>query len=185
MRALCLSLAVAWGLCSTLAATVLLPAEFREIVAGSQIIVHGRVIDVRSDVADERHGIESLVTVQAATFYRGSPARTITFRTPGGEAGRYKSVMVGAPQFKVGDEAVLFLKADGTGVPRIFGLNQGLFRVQVDPSTGRRLVIRHVLMSQSAAPVRVTRGDRSRRQLTLDSFGAQLRVVLQQQGGGR
>ena len=39
-------------------------AEFREIVAGSQIIVHGRVLDVRPQWVDGRRRIESVVTVE-------------------------------------------------------------------------------------------------------------------------
>src|SRR5688572_16955826 len=105
MRALSVSLALTVGCLSTLTATVILPADFREIVAGSQIIVHGRVIDVRSEWMDDRSRMESYVTVESATLYRGSPASTLTFRTPGGQVGRYKSVMVGAPEFRVGDEA--------------------------------------------------------------------------------
>ena len=39
------TLAVLFALSAPLSATVLIPAEFREIVSGSQIIVHGRVLD--------------------------------------------------------------------------------------------------------------------------------------------
>ncbi len=185
MRALCLSLALALGFLSTLTATVILPADFHEIVSGSQIIVHGRVIDVRSEWVDDRSRIESFVTVESATVYRGASASTITFRTPGGQVGRYKSVTVGAPEFRVGDEAVLFLKSHAAAaLPQIFGLNQGVFRVRVDPRTGRRLVIRQLLAAQGTGVERVTRGDPNRRPLTLDAFGAQLRAALQQ-GGGR
>jgi hypothetical protein len=183
MRAISVALTLAFLLCSTTSATVLLPAEFREIVAGSQVIVHGRVIDVRSEWVDNSSRIESLVTVQPAAFYRGAPAASITFRTPGGQVGRYKSVMVGAPEFRVGDEAVLFLRTGGSGPPQIFGLNQGLFRVRVDARTGRRLVVRQALINSGADANRVTRGDRTRRPLTLDAFAAEVRAAVQQAGG--
>ena len=180
MRPILLSILLLFSVHQTLAGTVLVPAEFREIVAGSQLIVHGRVVDVRSEWVDGRSRIESFVTIEAATFYRGSPAPTVTFRTPGGEAGRYKSVTVGAPEFRVGDEAVLFLKTDGPAGPQIFGLTQGLFRVRVDARTGRRLVARHVLVGAGAGAKRVVRGDRNRTPLTLDDFGALVRAAIQQ-----
>ena len=82
MRALSVSFALALGSLTTLTATVILPADFREIVSGSQIIVHGRVVDVRAEWVDDR--IETYVTVEPATIYRGSVTSTITFRTPGG-----------------------------------------------------------------------------------------------------
>jgi hypothetical protein len=162
-----------------LSATVILPAEFREIVSGSQIILHGRVTDVRSDWVDGGSRIETLVTVEPATWYKGTPLPAVTFRTPGGQVGRYRSITVGAPAFRVGEEAVLFLKSQGPAIPRVFGLNQGVFRVRVDARTGRRLVIRHALIAPAAGAARVARGDRDRRPLTLDAFGAQVRAALQ------
>src|SRR5215211_3171518 len=94
----CSVIALLFCLSVPLGATVILPAEFREIVAGSEIIVHGRVIDVRSEWVDGGTHIDSLVTIQPSTFYRGAPVPTITFRTPGGQVGRYKSITVGAPE---------------------------------------------------------------------------------------
>jgi hypothetical protein len=167
----------------SLSATVLLPAEFREIVNGSQIIVYGRVSSVRPQWTDGRRRIETLVTIDAADVYRGTPSRTITFRVPGGQIGRYKSVTVGAPEFRPGDEAVLFLKAQGPAVPHVFGLNQGVFPVRVDARTGRRLVTVPVVTARSAAPEVVARGDRSRRPLPLPQFVAQLKSAMQ--AGGR
>ena len=163
------------------AATVILPADFREIVSGSQIIVHGRVIDVRSEWVDGRRHIDSLVTIQSSAFYRGTPTATVTFRTPGGQVGRYKSITVGAPEFQPGDEAVLFLRDRGGAVPSVFGLNQGVFRVRVD-ARGHRLVILPAMTSRGQAE-RVVRGARERKPLPLAQFGAEVRAVLQQGGG--
>jgi hypothetical protein len=178
------SVLIALLLCFTpsLSATVLLPAEFREIVSGSQIIVHGRVSDVRAEWSDGRRRIESLVTIEASSFYRGTPVRSVTFRVPGGQIGRYKSVTVGAPEFRAGDEAVLFLRSQGPAVPQVFGLNQGVFRVRVDARSGRRLVTQPIVTARGAAPETVARGARERRPLPLEQFAAQVRAALQQGG---
>lgn len=175
---------VALLLCLTpsLSATVLLPADFRQIVDGSQIIVYGRVTDVRPEWTDGRRRIESVVTVAASDFYKGPPSRTVTVRVPGGQVGRYRSVMVGAPEFKAGDEVVLFLKAQGPAVPRIFGLNQGVFRVRVDARSGRRLVTVPILSPRGATPEIVQRGAAHRRPLPLAQFASQVRTVVQQGG---
>jgi len=165
-------------------ATVIIPAEFREIVSGSAIIVHGRVIDVRSEWVDGRSHVDSVITVQPSTFFRGTPTPTVTFRTPGGQVGRYKSVTVGAPEFRAGEEAVLFLRATAPAMPSVFGLNQGVFRVRID-ARGQRQVILPALLARGAGPEPVIRGARERRPLPLDQFGAQVRAVLEQQGGGR
>lgn len=161
-----------------LSATVLIPADFREIVSGSQIIVHGRVSDVRAEWIGGRRRIESLVTIEPAAFYRGTPAPVLTFRVPGGQLGRYKSVTVGAPEFRPGEEVVLFLKAQGPTVPQIFGLNQGVFRVRVDERSGRRLVTQPIVTAKGNAPEPVVRGARERRPLALEQFAAQIQTML-------
>jgi hypothetical protein len=166
----------------SLSATVLLPAEFREIVNGSQIIVYGRVTDVRAEWTNGRRRIESVVTLQPADFYRGTPAERVTFRVPGGQIGRYKSVTVGAPEFHAGDEVVLFLRARGPAVPQVFGLNQGVFRVRVDARTGRRLVAQPILTARTGAPEPVVRGAAHRQPLPLEQFATQVRTALQQGG---
>ena len=169
-----------------LSATVLVPAEFREIVAGSEIIAHTRVIEVRPEWADGRRQINTIVTAEILSPYKGDPARTVSFRVPGGQIGRYRSVMVGAPVFRRGEEAILFLNEAGPDVFHVFGLNQGVFRVRQDPRSGRRVVVPPVLMASGDVPERVVRGAASRRSLELDAFGAQVRAVLAaQQGGGR
>jgi len=168
-----------------LRATVLLPAEFREIVAGSQIIVYGRVAEVRPEWSDDRSRIDTIVSVEVSSYLKGGPGGTVTFRVPGGQIGRYRNVMVGAPSFEAGEEAVLFLSASGPSVAHVFGLSQGVFRVRVDERTGRRLVIPPVLMAQGEGPQAVTRGDRSRRQLSLDAFAATVRAAMGQPGAAR
>src|SRR4051812_27824664 len=168
-----------------LRATVLIPAEFREIVAGSQIIVYGRVADVRAEWSDDRRSIDTIVTVAAATYLKGGPGATVTFRVPGGQIGRYRNVMVGAPVFAAGEEAVLFLSASGPSIAHVFGLSQGVFRVRLDARTGQRLVIPPVLIASGEDPQAVTRGDRGRRQLALDAFANTVRAAMAQPGAGR
>jgi hypothetical protein len=165
-----------------LQATVLVPAEFREIVTGSQLIVHGRVVDVRSGWTDDRVRIETIVTLEADTYLKGGPGDTVTFRVPGGTIGRYRSFMVGAPEFRTGDEVVLFLKANGPSVAHVFGLSQGVFRVRREAGSGRPVVVPPAVMARSEAPQRVTRGASDRQPVPLDTFGAQVRAALD--GGG-
>ena len=130
-----------------LRATVLLPAEFREIVAGSQVIVYGRIASVRPEWSDDRSRIDTVVTVTAGTYLKGGPGTTVTFRVPGGQIGRYRNVMVGAPQFQAGEEAVFFLSASGPSIAHVFGLSQGRLSRQggrTDRPTARGAAGSHV-----------------------------------------
>ncbi len=169
----------------SLGATVLVPAEFREIVSGSQIIVYGRVADVHAEWTDDRRQIDTVVTLDAATYLKGGPGDVVTFRVPGGQVGRYKNVIVGAPEFRAGEEAVVFLSAAGPSVAHVFGLNQGVFRVRRNAATGQRLVIPPLLMASGDAPEPVTRGAVARQPLPLDSFAATVRAAMVQTRGTR
>ena len=160
-------------------ATVLVPAEFREIVAGSEVILYGRVVDVRPEWTSGRRRIDSVVTVDVGTYLKGGADGRVTFRTPGGQIGRYRSVTVGAPEFRSGEEAILFLTTRAGAMPRVFGLNQGVFRVQAD-RTGRRMVLPAALTAVTEAPAIARRGAVARRPLALDAFAAQVREAMRQ-----
>jgi hypothetical protein len=146
---------------------VIVPAEFGEMVAGSHLVVHGRVLDVRSFETAGRRTIESLVTIQVVTALKGEPGDTVHFRVPGGQVGRYRRVMVGAPQFARHEEVVVFLPGRAPLVPMPFGLTQGIYRVQRD-ARGRATVTPLV----TAGADRVVRGDPARRPLDLATFAA-------------
>jgi hypothetical protein len=158
-------------------ATVIVPAEFREVVSGSSLIAYGRVIDVRAEWADGRRRIDSIVTVDVVSWFKGGDQSTLSFVVPGGEIGRYRHVMIGAPVFKPGDEAFLFLKTANFPMPYVFGLNQGVFRVSVD-ERGVRKVTSPALLASGTDPEVVRRGAATRQPMALDAFGSQIRTVL-------
>ena len=108
----------------------LLPSDFNEMVAGSQTIVHGRVVDVRAQATTgAARTIESVVTVAVIDAIKGTSTREVTFRVPGGRLGRYRRVVVGAPEFATGQEVVVFLSGTPPVLPIPFGISQGVYRV--------------------------------------------------------
>jgi hypothetical protein len=165
-------------------ATVLLPAEFREIVGDSQIIAFGRVVDAVPELSDDRKRIETVVTFAVETYLKGGSGETLTFRVPGGQVGRYRSITVGAPVLESGTEAVLFLRKPDNGLPYVFGLNQGVFRVHRDARTQRRLVVPPVV-ARGETPERIERGAVSRQPMPLEDFGAQVQSVIAELAEGR
>src|SRR5215216_182099 len=154
-------------------ATTIVPADFTEMVAGSQLIVHGAVIDVRSQLTTGARTIETVITIAVADSLKGQSASTVVLRVPGGQVGRYRRVMVGAPEFVEGEEVVLFLAGHAPAMPMPFGLNQGVYRVV--RSGGRALVT--PLVAGNAG--RVVRGDPARRPLALDDFTGQVRMIVE------
>ena len=164
-----------------LSATVIVPIEFRELVTTTPVIVHGRVTDVRSAFVDGRRSVETFVTVAAEEYLKGNLGEHVTFKVPGGEIGRYRTVFVGAPGFTTGDEVVLFLRTPRAALPFIVGLNQGAYRVIADRQTGRRMVTAPILMGRAGVEAEpVVRGASSRRPLSIDAFRDAVRDVLAQ-----
>ena len=160
-------------LSTPLQATTVAPADFAEMVTGSQVIVHGSVVDVRAQASGGRGTIETVVTVGVVTTLKGDAPSAVVFRVPGGQIGRYRRVMVGAPTFTPGEEVVLFLSGHAPAMPMPFGLHQGVYRVA--RSAGRALVT--PVVPDGAG--RVVRGDPARRPLALDAFARAVRAIVE------
>jgi hypothetical protein len=174
MRALTLALLL---IASPAYATVYVPVDFSEMVTTSKFIVHGRVIDVHSEPTMDRSAIATYITIEVEQPLKGNARDSITFRVPGGEVGRYRRVVVGAPRFTRGDEVIVFLTSRGPSIPFLFGLSQGVYRVS--RATGRALVTPLVLTAEGAEAGRVVRGDPARRPLALDDFAREVRAVVE------
>jgi hypothetical protein len=182
----CLAALCALGAAATLQGTVLLPIEFRELVTSAPVIVHGRVTDVRAALVDGRRAVETYVTLEALDYMKGDLGTHVTFRVPGGQIGRYRTIFIGAPQFAEGNEVVLFLKAERASLPSIIGLSQGAFRVMPDARTGRRMVTTPIVVGAiGAEPKRVVRGDPARRPLPIESFRDVVRQVMATAGAAK
>jgi hypothetical protein len=180
MRSIALSFVLLF-VTTPLHATVLLPIEFRELVTTAPVIAHGQVVDVHSQWIDGRRAVETFVTVEVADYLKGNLGDHVTFKVPGGQFGRYRTVFVGAPSFQNGDEVVLFLKSDGPSFPFIIGLSQGVYRVVTDTQSGLRIVTPPAVMGvTSAEPVRVVRGDPARKAVSFDRFRDAVRQAMRE-----
>jgi hypothetical protein len=155
-------------------ATTVLPADFAAMVRTSRVIVHGVVREIRPQLAGPRRIIERVITVDVIDPIKGAAASTVRFRVPGGQIGRYRRVMVGAPEFTEGDEVVLFLSGQPPAVPMPFGLNQGVYRV----TRGGGAATVAPVITEGAG--RIVRGDPARRPLRIDAFTQQVRAVMGQ-----
>jgi hypothetical protein len=164
---------------AALRATTVVAIEFRELVTTTPVIVHGHVTDVRSAPVDGRRSVETFVTIAADEYLKGDLGRHVTFRVPGGELGRYRTIVVGAPEFKVGDEVVLFLKTQSSSVPFIAGFNQGVYRVLPDRETGRRMVTTPIVMGRGGVePEPVVRGASARKPIAIETFRDTVKEVM-------
>jgi len=158
-------------------ATVLVPAGVGQLAREAALIVQGRVVDVRGVWTEGRRGVVTIVTVEVAEAIKGEPGEHVSLRVPGGEMGRYRSVMSGAPTFRVGEEVVLFLGGRAPALPHLLGLGQGVYRVRRDAS-GQPVVNAPSLAGGGATEAtRIVRGDPGRRAVRLAEFTRQVREL--------
>jgi hypothetical protein len=169
----------AWAMAAPAGATVVAPAELSELAAEARAIVHGRVLVTSAEWTADRRAIETFVTLAVETTVKGSAAREVVFRVPGGQVGPYRSLMPGAPTFTEGDEIVVFLGAQGPAIPHVLGFNQGVYRVSVDAVRGRR-VVSGAAMASGPGAERLVRGAAERQPQALEAFLERVRGLVRQ-----
>ncbi len=174
MRMRFLAAVLALGSAATLGATVIVPADLNELTVAAHAVVYARVIDVRAIESDNRLRVESIVTAEAIGYIKGNLGRTIVFRIPGGTVGAYRTMMVGAPSFEVGDEVVLFFSTRPPALPYLVGFGQGVYRVTVDRRTGTRMVVPPPAIS-TGETMALRRGTRP--PMSLEQFAEQVRAL--------
>lgn len=155
-------------------AVTVAPLSFEELVRQSSSVIYGRVIDVRGQWTDDRRAIDSLVTVEVIKGLKGTAGGELTVTVPGGQVGRYRNLLPGAPTFARGDLAVLFVTARGARLPVTTGFTQGIFRVVRDAASGAALVTPPVVEATGQA---IRRGDRRRKPVPMATFESAVRAV--------
>jgi hypothetical protein len=156
-------------------ATVVLPTDLNELSHQAVAIARGCVTAVDAQWTDGRRSIESIVTLETETYLKGGLGESVQFRVPGGSMGRFRSVVVGAPVFTVGQRVIVFLGSQGPTVPYVLGLSQGVFRLE-QASNGAWLVTPPAMLPAPDGPI--VRGNLSRRPAALDDFERQVRALV-------
>lgn len=176
-----------------LSANLAVPAEFRTVVSDATLIVRGQITDVRA-VSVPGAGIDSVATLAVESVLKGQAGAFVYVRVPGGVIGRTRFVMTGAPTFRRGERAVLFLKPGVTDTAyRPIGLTMGVYPIVPEPISKQLVVEPPVIAGRSAgAQGQTIRGDKGRKPLTVGEFESLVRLVLATppgraipRGGGR
>jgi hypothetical protein len=172
-RSLAAVLVMAAVATTPIAAVIVVPITFEQLVDEAVAVVYARVAEVRGQWSLDRQSIDSIITLEALQYVKGDLGPAVAMRLPGGEAGGRIQVIPGAPRLREGELVVLFLKARGPAVLTTLGLGQGIFRVTRDARTGVMLVTPPPLKESQVG--RVIRGAAERRALSVDAFFAAVR----------
>lgn len=156
-------------------AHVTVPSTFRDVVASADTIVRGQVTDVRTEVTADRE-VRSLLTIAVEALLKGDAGSFVTVVLPGGDLGRTRVVMVGAPRLRPLDRGVFFLTRASDGLYRPVGLSAGIYRLRAGP--GAAAVVYPPPDAGSAATGPIVRGDPTRRPLGVAEFDALVRLLV-------
>jgi len=149
--------------------TTLRPMDLAELALEASVIVHGRVVDVRPEWVRNGRQIDSIVTIEVETLFKGEAPRRVSFFSPGGRIGEFHSVVPGAPEFVTGAEVLLFLAPSGSErIPSVVGLSQGVLPVVSDAGGRKRVRVPLLVpgLAEAHVPVRIS--------VTLEELAEQL-----------
>lgn len=115
-------------------ATVLRGLTVGQLRSRAELIVAGKVVDVRTVRADGR--IETIATVRVRDVHKGEAGRRIQVRALGGETRDRRMVVQGAPAFAKGDTVLMFLYRDEDAW-RSVGMFQGVWHLDSEGIVAR------------------------------------------------
>lgn len=140
---------------STRASAQVRSLETAELTRQADVVVVGKVSDVRSAWNHEKTRIMTTVTVAVDEVIKGTGGSgTIAVVTPGGEVdgvGEYYSHMA---RFRKDEEVVVFARKDNEGRLRVTAGEQGKMAVKRDDATGARTVAGDASLESFVARVR-------------------------------
>lgn len=156
-------------------ATIVVSLDLAQLVQSADIVAYGRVADV-SIVRMEGRYNDTIVTLAPSALLKGKVDGDIVFRVPGGELGRYRTVVVGAPVLHVNDDVVVFLAGQPPRIPHVVGFSQGVLPIMRDEA--RRPIVLAPPVAEGSGGQRVVRGGAPTRVMMLSAFADDVRAMV-------
>lgn len=130
-------------LASSARATTVLRVPLEEMSRSCDLVIQARVQAVITSASpDDERRISTTVRLEILRVLKGHPTGpTLTLTLQGGRTERWTLHIPGMPQFRQGDEVVLFLERTSAGF-RPAGLSLGTYRVHRDAVTGKARAVR-------------------------------------------
>jgi hypothetical protein len=125
--------AAALILAAAVTSAMVVPLQLSDIVAQSDLIVHGKVVGLESNWTADRSTIQTDVTLQVldVVVSRLDVQEQVTFRVEGGRVGEQEVRTSVDPDFEEGDEGIFFLQLDADLLhPTLVGRSQGYLPIK-------------------------------------------------------
>lgn len=129
---------------SALSSTFTIPSD-DELIVGARAIVRGKVLSISSQIDPRQDRIFTYITIRVHEVLKGQiAARKIVLKQEGGQVGPRGSIVFGTPEFKRGEEALVYLDTWRDGSLRVHQMLLGKFTVIDDPGLGTKVVVRNL-----------------------------------------
>jgi hypothetical protein len=125
-------------------ATSVVPPEFPTLVNDSDYIIRAvtRSVVAEKRVTGQRTKIVTKVELDVLEVVAGTAPARVTLEFLGGRVGDEYLKVEGMPQFKVGDEDVLFVSGNGRSICPLYAMMHGRYPVHTDSVTGQKTIAR-------------------------------------------
>jgi len=141
-----------------LRAATLAQLSLEQLVDAAHVIVRAEAV---SNLAVWHDGeIWTITTFRVEDNWKGRAPQQIQVWIIGGQAGRITSYVAGAPRFRPGEEAILFLEAARDREISITAWGEGTFRIRRDARTGESRVTQDTAaLPEFASPAKASHQD--------------------------
>jgi hypothetical protein len=170
--------------CAAIArATTLVPLDTRALALQSQEIVVGTVESSHSYWNEAHSRIFTDVVLKVDRRLKGAGTERVTITQMGGVVDGVRVRVHATPDFKVGEEALIFAAKDGRGRLQLNGLAQGKFEIEHQGS--ERLVQRRTpgFAFKDVRTLKAVPAGEAPARVTLDAMIAEVQSILDAEAG--
>jgi hypothetical protein len=107
--------------------------SFDRLVDEADVIVRGRVQELKNSPASDRSSVSTVITVSVENQFKGDKVSSVTLQQPGGSLGAVVQSVPGLAEFSSGEDVILFLKRRREGAFAVIGGKQGKFTAKGQP----------------------------------------------------
>jgi hypothetical protein len=108
--------------------------SFERLIAESDVIVRGRVEELKTRQASDQRSIMTIVKVSVERQFKGPIITSLRIEQPGGTIGDIVQGVPGLPEFSSDEKVIIFLKHHRRDAYRIVGGKQGKFTIKTLPN---------------------------------------------------
>ncbi len=136
LTGIAVALSVVAGSISIVDATQVVSLTPRQLGEQSELVVRGKVVDVRSFWNDKRTKIYTTTRIAVDESYKGSGSGMVDLLQMGGVVDDVKVTVHGALEWRTGEEVLLFLESPDGRSFQVSGFSQGKFNIKRNTRTG-------------------------------------------------